>query len=191
MSETSTKRDYQWIDNPPITPLTYEQFLVSKKAFEEAMQAWGDVGDARMDAHKGDALFIARVMDNHYNPMRTMIFEYKIAGVPVALMQIQISGSKLEIKELFTHPGTLNAGGIMVEYALNLTMNPRNAAVMKQGIVILESFNAASTAAYVALGFEQNGGMMRLQADKSDKWELVGERWKLKQYKDKRYLHTP
>jgi hypothetical protein len=190
MSETTAPRVYSWIDGPPITKLTYEEFLVSKKAFKEAMKAWGEVGDERMDSHKGDALFIARLMKKHASHER-MIFEYKLAGLPIALMQIELTDGYLEIKDLFTHPATENAGGIMIEFALNITANPRNAAVMKQNAVVLESYNPASTAAYLALGFEPYRNKMRLRADACDKWELVNERWKLKKCKDKRYLSAP
>lgn len=193
MSGTTAPRVYTWIDTPPIRRLTDEEYLVSKREYDEAMERWGEIDGGtdlakRLNDHRGYSVDVARfteyALGRGYD-----IYEYRIAGVPVAIMMVDLD-DVLEIKNLFTHPGTENAGGIMIEFALNLTVdNPLRVA---PGVIGLETYNEASTAAYKALGFKTySGRQLVLEAAKSELWELVETRWKLKKYKDKRYLSAP
>lgn len=195
-AETPGKLDYSWIDTPPVVHVPNDQVPSRVAAFRASLKEWGSVGGGtalaeRLDSHAGGADFIAGLLENAVDHTR-LVFEYRLAGAPAGLLMLEVSGGAMEIKNLATHPGAENAGGILIEFALNCVQRINSSRPSyPPGVLVLESYNAASTAAYQALGFRTEGREMVLEAAKSALWELVGEQWKLKKFKAMKYLGRP
>jgi hypothetical protein len=181
---------YGWVTEPPIVFVPWGEVAERVRVFQANLKDWGSVDGrtelaGRMNAHRGSASFIAELIEKKLSPPYTPVFEYRVAGQPIALMQfdMQGSGGMLEIKNVTTHPGSEGAGGIMVEYALNKVTSYNAQAsneMFEPGCLFLESLNDNSTAAYVALGFESAGKKdMVLNAAKSSKWAQADGKWRL------------
>jgi hypothetical protein len=188
--------DYTWVTNAPIQHVPPDQVDARVRRFCELLDHWGEVGGgtalaARMNHHANRAVFIAGLAGSEDNqaPWRP-VFEYRLAGEPIAIMMLDLRREAIEIKFLATHPGSENAGGIMVEFALNRAKFYNNqGAHYEDGVVGLESLDGQSTAAYSALGFEPAGGRdMALDARESDLWIEIDGVWKLRRYQAARYL---
>lgn len=183
--------DYRWVTDAPVTFVAWEAIPLRVKRFQDIVEAYGEIGGEtaladRMNKHRGGAGFIAGLMLQKQLP----VFEYAVAGEPLALMQIDLSEGVVEIKNLATHPGTMMAGGVMVEFALNrIDFYGKQGAKLADGTIYLETFNEESTKAYKALGFESQGGrVMVLRAHKCPLWTKTESGWRLAAYATKRYL---
>lgn len=184
--------DYTWVDDAPVIVLNPDEVDGRARRLVEISNAWGGASSTR----HGETDDIAGLIERK-GVEKGANFEYRVAGEPLALMTLNLEADgPVEIKFLVTHPGTQNAGGIMVEYALNLVARliKEHDFPLVPGALQLESHNENATAAYQALGFfiERAGSYPRmvLDADESDKWEQVAEKWRLKKYKTLRYLAT-
>ncbi len=184
--------DYTWVDDAPVVALPPYEVEGRAKRLIEIYKAWGGGGEGRIV----NTDHIAGLIEKK-GPQKGASFEYRLAGEPLALMTVNFQTyDYVEIIYLVAHPGTENAGGIMVEYLLNLIerLNDDHGFGLVPNMVKLESLNEDATAAYEALGFTvTKAGMypdMQLDADASDKWERVGEKWRLKKYKLQRFLAT-
>ena len=185
---------YDWVNDPPVVFVPWAEVATRVQTFQTNLTDYGAVSggtaiSARMNAHSGGANTIAGLIVTQFmNPERP-VFEYRVAGQPIALMQIDMrgTGGMLEIKNLATHPGTEGAGGIMIEYALNKVTSYNDQMqqhaqtnVFAPGYLYLETYNQDSTAAYLALGFTAKGGRsMILDAANSVKWGQVNGKWRL------------
>lgn len=193
MSDNTVPK-YGWVTDPPVMFVEWGEVAERVKTFQTNIGNWGAVGGGtdlatRLNAHRGGANFIADLIVKKLSNPLTPVFEYRVAGHPIALMQLNMQGMEgmLEIKNVASHPGSEGAGGIMIEYALNKVGSyntqmqqhaQRNA--YEPGFLFLESLDDNSTAAYVALGFELVGGKeMVLNAAKSSKWSQSGGKWRL------------
>lgn len=187
---SSAVPNYGWVTAPPVVFVAWGEVAERVKIFQASLKEWGDVGGgtdlaARLNAHRGGAFFIAGLIEKKLNAPYTPVFEYRVAGQPIALLQLDMQGSEdmLEIKNLATHPGSDGAGGIMVEYALNKVTSyntQANSEMFEPGCLFLESLDDNSTAAYVALGFDSVGRKrMVLNAAESPKWAQADGKWRL------------
>lgn len=94
----------------------------------------------------------------------------------------------LYIDILVTHPGSVQGGGILIEYAVNLSE-----AAGFGGRLELHAMGR-STAAYLALGFVMadpnpfgEGGVMKLNPAETDgTWALVDQEWRLTKYSERK-----
>ena len=183
MSDTTTA--WSWITDPPITFVPFDEVDTVVHRFQANLQSWGTMGgdselSRRTNAHTGGAGFIAGLMITQLRQTRP-VFQYSICGQPVALMQLDLEGGCIEIKNVATHPGAAGGGGIMVEYALNRIGHYNGqGAQFAPGIIYLETYSADSTAAYEAMGFRSQGRKeMVLDANRSVLWVQVADRWHL------------
>ena len=203
--------DVTWVTEPPVLEVSPEAVGVSVTRFQQSVEFYGSIpgdpeavtkenpdGDTdlsnRMNRHKGGALLIARIIDKKADASNKnlSVFEYTLAGEPLALMQLSTRGGALEIENLASHPGTEMAGGIMVEFALNriahFNANSQDKQLMED-MIVLNSMNPSSTAAWIALGFVPLGKNpdltghlnpipMSLDANKSPKWTKLDNKWR-------------
>jgi hypothetical protein len=185
---------YDWVTHPPVVFVEWGEIEERVSAFHTSLANWGVMGGdtplaGRINAHQGGANFIAGLIVSQNHQPYTPVFEYRVVGQPIALLQFDMQGSDgmLVIKNLATHPGTEGAGGIMVEYALN-KITSYNAQMRQHaqtdmfepGCLFLKSYDDHSTAAYLALGFDIVGGReMVLDATASPKWGQVDGKWRL------------
>lgn len=184
---------YRWVTDAPITYVHPKDVALRVRRFQEIAAAYGGIGGdtdlaRRMNAHRDGAGFIAGLMLEKDLP----VFEYAVAGEPIALMQLDLSEGVVEIKNLATHPGTVMAGGVMVEFALNrIEFYGRQGAKLADGTIYLETYNEESTKAYRALGFEaKSKRAMVLLAHESPLWARTDSGWRLAAHATKRYLAT-
>jgi hypothetical protein len=182
---------YTWVTEAPIVHVPPDKVPERVAAFVQNIAEYGAVPGgtalaARMNTHAGGATFIAGLIKAKRDTPGMPVFEYRLAGAPVALMQIFLDMREevIEIKNLTTHPGTMMAGGIMVEYALNkITFYNKQGAGFEDGLLSLESLDEHSTAAYMALGFTDAGRRsMVLDANKSELWSKPGGIWRLAKF---------
>jgi hypothetical protein len=185
---------YDWVNDPPVVFVQWAEVATRVQTFQSNLVNYGVVPggtdlSVRMNAHSDGAQEIAGLIVTQFREPERPVFEYRVAGQPIALMQIDIrgSGGMLEIKNVATHPGTEGAGGIMMEYALNKVTSYNDQMqqhaktnAFAPGHLYLETYNAASTAAYLALGFTvYSGRKMILDAANSVKWGQINGKWRL------------
>lgn len=187
--------DYVWVTDPPIVHVPTNQVAARVQLFRQNVADWGNPGGDRWTARLGATGHISALAGTHGSEGRhdRPTFEYRMDGQPIALMVLYLrSDGVIEIKDLVTHPGSANAGGIMVEFALNKVGDYNQQLkheVFASGVVILESYDDDSTAAYEALGFEKDGKDMYVNANKSDLWEKHDGAWKLAKYAQLNYMN--
>jgi hypothetical protein len=205
MSSSASVPRYGWITDPPIVFVDWAAVAERVALFAASLKEWGSVGGGtdlatRINTHGGNARFIAELIEKQlYNPY-TPVFEYRLAGMPIALLQLDLRGYEgiMKVKNLATHPGSEGAGGIMTEFALNQTSKYNTQSqshsgvdMFEPGFLFLESLDKSSTAAYEALGFKaMDGDEMLLDANKSAKWAKSDSKWRLVG-KPGQYLMTP
>ncbi|HUG22309.1 hypothetical protein [Piscinibacter sp.] len=121
-------------------------------------------------------------------------------GQPVGLALISVSG-ELEAHEdldhskgvvvdyLVTHPGTTGVGGALIEQIVN-TSNESGL----EGRVQLSQVSTSGKAAYLALGFVEEGGLKMTLTPSAehnqDRWTQQDGQWRLKKYASKPLLAT-
>jgi hypothetical protein len=95
-------------------------------------------------------------------------------GHPVGVMLLE-NGPPVEIGYMITHPGSSGVGATLVERAVNLSE-----AWGESGCVELTDNNAEARKAYIAMGFVDEGGQMKLDPSTSDRWVQQQGQWRLK-----------
>jgi hypothetical protein len=180
--------DYTWITDAPIFYVQPNEVEKKIQQFEKNLEGWELKEPSSGEGKKwNDRVFATGfILELMRKKPADAYFEYRMDGQPIALMGVRAS-NPVEIKWLATHPGSENAGGIMVEHALFLANNKLNYGP----VLVLESYNADSTKAYQALGFRVLSGTdMELDASRCPLWTSVNERWKLKKYLGMKLLST-
>ncbi|MFO1023918.1 MAG: hypothetical protein U1E70_01935 [Acetobacteraceae bacterium] len=117
------------------------------------------------------------MLDNDFRDHH--VVGYFVTGVPVALMALT-GASTVYVADLVCHPGTENAGGIMIEYAVNYGCKIHNSPVVR-----LWALNEDARRAYLALGFTSDTGTgkaMTLRPATSPLWTQVSGVWHLAKY---------
>jgi len=162
---------YVWQTEPPIVFVPKEE--LKARVDRLCLSIEGYCGeDESWRERAGASFFIAGLAEEQGDDQAYPTFEYRMDGHPVALMVLHLrSDGVVEIKYLVTHPGSENAGGIMIEYALNKAdgyNTQAKAEVFEPGLVILESYNENSTNAYLAMGFKvQSRKQLYLNANRN------------------------
>lgn len=104
---------------------------------------------------------------------------YFVTGVPVALMALT-GNTPVYIADLVCHPGTENAGGIMMEYAVNHALKTANDPRLQ-----LWALDEDARRAYLAMGFTSDtpdSRAMTLDPRVSPLWTQVSGAWHLAKY---------
>lgn len=187
-----------WVNKPPIVEITNsEEFQVLCVQFMRDIRTWKSPSESAEEVQGWN-----RRIDSGINiagsagarwtwgPNNLRFFIYKLLGKPVGLMVTREAkaGPLVTIKHLATHPGSENAGGILIEHAVNLSEQAGYNGCLK-----LTSLNRGSTAAYKALGFVEieDLDIMKLVPNESDIWVRVENEWRLRKYKERRGFAGP
>src|SRR5262249_43556623 len=107
-----------------------------------------------------------------------LYLEYRVSGAPVGLMVLAKSSPNASVCLLVTHPGSDHAGGIMMEVAVQQSVDWGT-----NGKLMLTANDEEYAQAYEKMGFDSEGGsMMYLDPSNSKVWKQVGPTWKLAKY---------
>jgi hypothetical protein len=110
------------------------------------------------------------------------VVEYRVTGEPVGIMTVAFEkANPLYIEALVCHPGAADAGGILVEYAINLAVEKHGKPCVK-----LSALYEDAKQAYLKLGFRSVstiGDTMLLDAaDSNGIWTHTSGGWRLAKY---------
>jgi hypothetical protein len=190
--------EYNWINAPPLVEADADavaeavaQMKQSVRSFDEGDLPEYDDDDYEIIEHavkwntrvKSTRRILKITEAGDYNLI------YTVLGTVVGIICLDIR-QPTYVSRLVTHPGTENAGGILVEAAVAYSQTHGQEGY--KGKLELQSFNDESTAAYKAMGFvTTHGDHMELDPANSDLWERGTDgSWKLKKYADKKYYVT-
>jgi hypothetical protein len=89
------------------------------------------------------------------------------------------------VTHLVTHPGSVGAGGALIEQAIN-----KSVEWGKEGRLELTRFNSNAEQVYESLGFVKSGLAMKLDpGGNNDKWSRQDDgEWRLKKHQGKKYI---
>ena len=114
-------------------------------------------------------------------------FGYFVAGVAVGVMELFAGSAPIYVANLVCHPGADQAGGIMIEYAVNYGQKNLSDPRLE-----LHALNEDARQAYLALGFfsvAPEGASMYLDPKNCNKWTQLSDGWHLTKYaKPQTYL---
>lgn len=202
--------EIRWINEPPIVEIHDRQkaaalcaqfsarFQEPTGRFPETDGTWkkeewpeapGSVRwNERIDAGARVATYAHFALGEHGN----RFFAYLLRGELFGLMVLAFDareGKHPFIEWLATHPGTAGGGGILVEYAVNLSEETGG-----EGCLELTPMSEVSRPAWTALGFVERGQRnptMFLSPEKSAKWVKLEGRWHLVKYQGKKGFAGP
>lgn len=127
---------------------------------------------------------VADAHDHSSDPR--MRVAYFFDNVPVALAELKkkTNTKPLRIVAVASHPLSKNAGGALLEIAVNESLTNGDG-----GKVRLKYLNSDAKCAYESMGFraEPTVPWMSLDPGNSDKWVKRDGTWRLSRYKDMRY----
>lgn len=181
----------KWINEPPIIPVGEQEFAILCKEFGRTIKMGWRLIRAPTSCDDEQMAWNARVDDSKLitdigrRGRSERHYAYVVAGRPIGLMAIcGLAKKEPYIDILVTHPGSMQCGGILIEYAVELSEDAGCG-----GSITLYAMSR-SALAYLALGFVMTnpdpfgeGGMMKLDPAKSnEKWAWVGGRWRLRKY---------
>lgn len=129
------------------------------------------------------AQLVLKSMDKKSEMMLGCIFDKQPIGL-AALRTPDIDAANadkgLELVDIMTHPGATGAGGALIERAADLSQ-----ARGFEGKLQLVAMGSAARAAYLALGFVDDGELMTLtpsSPENADRWSRKDGEWRLKKY---------
>lgn len=113
-----------------------------------------------------------------------LVVEYRVAGEPVGIMALMKMDGRAYVADLVTHPGSEQAGGILMEYAVRQSQNWGSAGKLE-----LYALDEEALVAYQALGFRRKAAaskeMTLTPADCPGVWAKVGgATWTLVKYQN-------
>jgi hypothetical protein len=183
---------YKWVTLPPITEVPLDQVQATVQEFQNSVAPIGaNPGEyGTFSANKANAgIGISDGFKNSFvTPMARVlaarlqrrVFRYNLDGLPVGLIDIQIHADRIDVDHVVGHPGTENAGDILIEYILQFSrVNPP--------VVALFAASDHPAHAYRKIGFaNKHGGVtghgsmiLDLGGHGAGYWAYVGNRWKL------------
>ncbi|MEZ5669761.1 MAG: hypothetical protein R3F55_20450 [Alphaproteobacteria bacterium] len=188
----------EWVTEAPITQVGPAAMGLLVKQFNDNLAAFradgiGDDDVDRWNRRIANSTSIANgALRVAGRDASALSYVYKFMGVPVGFLSL----SDLEptyINDITAHPGAANAGGILLEFAVNFSARRGHG-----GRIELYSLNAESSAFYLDHGFtrddptDTDGGNMALDpasAHGRGYWTRVGETWRLSRYLGQKILN--
>lgn len=191
-----------WHVNPPIVVLAEDKVAERVARLKENMKGWDEVevpdvpGPGDIDRHDWKAP--KRTQQERWNDRinstqlmlgvnfsSELVVEYRVAGEPVGIMALAKNvNSRAYVGDLVTHPGSEQAGGILMEYAVRQSQSWGTAGKLE-----LYALNDEALVAYQALGFRPKAAaskeMTLTPADCPGLWAKVGgTTWTLVKYQN-------
>jgi hypothetical protein len=207
-ASTQPPPPYQYSKEAPINEISLKEVADVARAFSDSIGEYATANDDEevTDPHPLDdqpsdadrwnerslnAIAVAERINKNADtgPENDKVtFSYDLGGDSAALMTLRHGPGATLISELATHPGTLGAGKIMVEKAVNESQTAGN-----DGKVHLASLNKASTEFYGSLGFKQlkplKSKNMELNPSDSHLWSQGNDgKWSLKEYERSQFF---
>jgi hypothetical protein len=185
--------EIRWINEPPIMAVEEAEYFRRCKELSRAVKDYnrgqglsGDSDDiATWDLRIDDSVRMAKCA--RYEGYERH-FAYVVAGRPIGVMAMSgLDERTPSIEILVTHPGSAGCGGILIEYAVNLSNDAGC-----DGCLELVAMPRSVTA-YLAFGFVMTeafgeGGTMKLDPVQSGgKWvKLDNNGWRLTKYQKRK-----
>jgi hypothetical protein len=181
---------YTWINDPPIEEIPLAKAAEAVRSFQESLRpiAAGVGVYGEFTATKaGAAIDIAGGINQYKTPLalslgarKKRVFGYKLDGLWVGLIHIDIWEDCVYIDHVVGHAGTENAGDILIEHVLQFS--PKKPPVAELFAATEQAFKA-----YRKIGFEEkssgakSGGMkLDLGSEYGGKfWTQSNGRYKL------------
>jgi len=174
----------EFVKQSPIEKVSATEAKKAAKTLSDSISDWGGTGEAGWDKRIGDTTEIAAKLIKDRGDPYDEGYIYKVSGAVVGVMVLSEDLSSMHVKFLVTHPGTQKAGGILIEKAVERSLEEGY-----NGSLELISHSPESTDAYTALGFvalgENQRASHRLDPAKRAEWDTTGKPYRLKKYKDK------
>lgn len=196
----------RWVTEPPLKVLTWKQLITDLRTLSRNMAGWTKVTvpDAiteenidKRDWHDPQrsqqkvwnkrigqtrSMFKPKQFNNDY------IIGYYVQDQPIGfLAMMDMMTAMPYISAIVTHPGSENAGGILIEAAVQ-----KSDEWQQGGNLELTAGNDNAAKAYECLGFEKKPDKpaeMTLDPSKmSQYWSRVGSKWRLTKYIGKLYV---
>jgi hypothetical protein len=208
MSDNTRELNLSWITSPPIIVLQPNEVAQRLKQLKDNLQGWGEVTEpsnplpigttdrAGTDFDVTDWKSPKRTQQERWNDRARstnsmvnvsfggdQVVEYRVAGEPVGIMAVKF-WNPLYICDLVCHPGSADGGGILIEYAVNLSAVKND---NHEACVELWALDDDALQAYRRLGFRSiqgdNEKSMRLDpANSSGVWTNTKDGWRLTKY---------
>jgi hypothetical protein len=191
----------KWITDPPIFVLnTSTEIALEVATLKKNLGGWDGVAvpssPAASDIDRRDWKSPKRTQQERWNVRMhntkhfpwyaiggDLVVVYRVAGAPIGLMAMSKILDPPYVCGLVTHPGSENAGGTLLEYAVQ-----KSDEWGKGGKIQLAPDNDECKEAYKHLGFE-GGFMMTLDpASRRDIWSKPGDKWLLTKFIGMKYV---
>jgi hypothetical protein len=186
--------DHQWITDPPVKLRSGEEFMLDANNLEMlfakygATEQKGGAATAQWDDHVTEFPHaLARIKLAPENAKKSglseLYYSYMVVGQPVGMMILIEKFRYISIQDLVTLPSVADCGGLMVEFAVNLSERKGNSGKLK-----LTAATKGAEKAYLAMGFAtEEANVMQLTPGSSDKWSKLESGWKMAKYANKGY----
>jgi hypothetical protein len=178
---------YGWVTDPPVESVSIQQVLLLKQQMKQAIGLYvlDIVFDDKSEQRVKDTYSILDLMKGS-----DCNLVYKVLDTPIGIICLSKHFETVYINYIATHPGTVSAGGILMEAAADYSQKCGFGGKLE-----LFSFSEASTLAYKAMGFIAVKGKytescaMTLDPSTSGSWTFQG-RWRILKYETVKYHGT-
>jgi hypothetical protein len=205
-NEPASTLNLRWVTVPPIKELSKEDAQLAVKQLQTNLAGWDPVAvpqnPAADDIDKKDWKAPQRTQQERWNTrlastdkMVNTEFSgayfvgYYIDGQPIGVLAMSNFVPFPYINDLVTHPGSDTAGGILIECAVQKSVDWGNSGTLE-----LTALDEDAAEAYKALGFVRktlpyDPDEMILDPAKQDQiWCYLDGRWRIKKYIGKRFI---
>lgn len=194
----------RWVTEPPIVEVTQSKALDLMREMNTNIKGWDKVAVPKSptedDIDQSDWKKDKRTYQERWNQRLEMtwmmlgtkfgggfiagdrIFAYMVDGQPIGLLSIK-NGDPPSVAELVTHPGSAMAGGVLMERAVQTSDGWGAGGKLK-----LFRSDEDAQRAYEAMGFVGTMTMTLDPADKSEIWEKIDSKWRLKKHHGLKYV---
>jgi hypothetical protein len=193
----------RWVTDPPIFVLTDQADIdLAVNTLKANLEDWKEVAvpfsPAASDIDQRDWKSPKRTKQERWNVRikntkrfswgaigGNFVVVYRVAGAPIGLMAMDELGGTPYVLGLVTHPGSENAGAILLEYAVQ-----KSDEQGKGGKLKIMPENEECREAYLHLGFVgPPDNLMTLDpASRRDIWSKPGPKWLVTKFIGKKYV---
>ncbi|HEX7908069.1 MAG TPA: GNAT family N-acetyltransferase [Paraburkholderia sp.] len=193
----------RWVTEPPIRQLTKEETGFAINQLKGNLTGWDTVKDAHLGTvDVTDWQDPKRTQEERWNQRisstNSMLkkdfsdetnFGYFVDGQPIGIMTIDDIGSdnSFYICDLVTHPGSGEAGGILIEHAAQWSDSHGGSGKLE-----LWALDEDALRAYLALGFksipQKATNSMMLDPGQTASWCKLDGKWRIAKHIGKKYI---
>lgn len=192
--------NFRWVTEPPIIQLNSDEIASRVERLKTNLDGWGlvsvdnlgpsdtDVRDWQNPQRTQQARWNQRIssteimVDKDKWDKEHSTFEYRVNSEPIGIIAITKKRGGFVVPHLVTHPGSSEAGGILIEHAAQWSDSHGEA-----GKLTLIALDDDAEQAYLALGFKQVSFEMVLDPSKEEKWCKLNDKWRLAKHQGTKY----